>query len=58
MCAPGSVAFVDLLEGDWFFPCIVVLVVGSEEVINGAKEMSRHLPSFCWSSLDYTDEVI
>ena len=29
LCAPGGVAFLELLEGDWFFPCSVVLVVGS-----------------------------
>ena len=56
--APGGVAFAELLEGDWFFPCSVVLVVGSEEVVDGVKEMSRHLPPFCWSSLNYNDEVI
>ena len=26
---PGGVAFAELLEGDWFFPFSVVLVVGS-----------------------------
>ena len=56
--APGGVAFADLLEGDWFFPCSVILVVGSEEVVNGAKEMSRHLPLFSWPPLDYTYEFI
>ena len=55
--APGGFAFADLLEGDWFLPCSFVLVVGSKEVINGVKEMSRHLPPFCWPSLNYTDEV-
>ena len=32
LCAPGDVTFAELLEGDWLFPCIVVLFVGSEEV--------------------------
>ena len=58
LCAPSGVAFVGILEGDWFFPCSVVLVVGLEEVVNGVKEMSRNLPPLCWSSLDYTKEVI
>ena len=26
--APVGAAFAELLEGDWFFPCSVVLVVG------------------------------
>ena len=56
--ATGGVAFAELLEGYWFFPCSVVLVIGSEEVVNGAKDMLRHLPLFSWTSLDYTDEVI
>ena len=56
--APGGVAFVELLEGDWVLPCSVVLVVGSEEVVNGVEEILRHLPPFCWPSLNYTDEVI
>ena len=46
--APGGVAFVELLEGDWFFPCSVVLVVGLEDVVDGAKEMSSHLLSLSW----------
>ena len=54
----GGVAFAELLEGDWFFPCSVVLVVGSEKVVNGAKGMLHHLPSFSWPSLYYTDEFI
>ena len=45
--APGGVAFEELLEGDWFLPRSVVLVVGLEEVVDGVKEMSRHLPLFC-----------
>ena len=56
--APGGVVFAELLEGDWFLPRSVVLVVGSEEVLDGVKEMSLHLPLFRWSSLNYTDEVI
>ena len=56
--APGGVAFAELLEGDWFFPCSVVLAVGSEEIFDGAKLMLRHLPSFCWTSLDFTNEFI
>ena len=28
--APGGVAFAEFLEGDWFLPCSVVLVFGSE----------------------------
>ena len=52
LCDPGRVAFDELLEGDWFFPCSVILVVGSEEVVNGVKEMLRHLPPFRWPSLD------
>ena len=56
--APGGVAFVELLEGYWFFPCSFVLVIGLEEVANDMKEVLRHLPPFDWSSLDYTDEVI
>ena len=35
--APGGVAFAELLEGHWIFPCSVFLVVGSEEVVNGVK---------------------
>ena len=58
LCAPGGVAFAELLEGDWFFPCSVVLSVRSEEVVDSAKEVSRHLPYFDWPSLDYNDEVI
>ena len=56
--APGGVAFAELLDGDWFLLCSVVLVVGSEEVVDSVKEMSRHFPLFCWPSLNYTDEVI
>ena len=56
--APGGVAFAELLEGDLFLPCSVVFVVRLEDVVNGAKEVSRHLPSFCWPSLDYTNEII
>ena len=55
---PGGVAFAELLEGDWLFPCRVVLVVGLEEVVDGVTEMSHHLTPFCWSYLNYTDEVI
>ena len=55
---PGGVAFAEILEGDWFLPCSVVLVIGSEQVINVVKEMSRHRPSLCWPFLDYTNEVI
>ena len=58
MHAPSGIAFAELLEEDWFFPCSVVLVVGLEDVFDGAKEMSCHLPSSSWLSLDYTDEVI
>ena len=58
LCAPGGVAFVELLEGDWFLPCDVVLVVRAEEFVDGAKEVSRHLPSLCWPPLCYTDESI
>ena len=36
----------------------IVLVVGLEEVVDGMKEMSRHLPQFCCPSLNYTNEVI
>ena len=43
--APGGVDFLELVEGDWFLVCTVILVVGSEEFIDGAKEMSHHLPS-------------
>ena len=35
--APVSLAFAELLEGDLFFPCSVVLFVGSEEVVDGVK---------------------
>ena len=56
--APGVVAFVGILEGYWFLPYSVVLVIRTKEVVDGAKEVSRHLPSFGWPSLDYTDEVI
>ena len=35
MCAPGDIAFAELLEGYWLFPFRVVLVVGSEEVVDG-----------------------
>ena len=55
---PGGVAFAELLERDWLFLRSVVLVVWSEEVVNGVKLMSRHLPPFHWPSLKYTDEVI
>ena len=58
LCAPGGVSFAELLEGDWFLPCSVVLVISLEEVVDAAKEVSRHLPSFDCPSLDYTDEVI
>ena len=58
LCAPGGVAFAELLEEDWFLPCNVVLIVRAEEVVDGAKEMSGHLPSLCWPSWFYTDEVI
>ena len=58
LLAPGGVAFAELLEGYLFLPCSVVFVVRLEDVVNGAKEVSRHLPSFCWPSLDYTNEVI
>ena len=37
LCAPGGVAFVELLEGDWFLPCNVVLVVRAEEAVDGVK---------------------
>ena len=37
LCAPGGGAFAELLEGDWFLPCNVVLVVWAEEVVDGAK---------------------
>ena len=30
LCAPGGVAFAELLEGDWFLPCDAVLVVRAE----------------------------
>ena len=56
--APGGVAFTELLKGDWLLPCNVVLVVWAEEVVNGAKEMSCHLPSLRWTSLCYIDEII
>ena len=56
--APFGVAFVELLEGYWFFPFHVVLFVGSEEVVDGVKEMLHHFPSFCWPSLNYIDEII
>ena len=56
--APVGVAFAELLEGDCFFPCSVVPFVGSEEVVDGMKYMACHLSSFCWPSLDYTDEII
>ena len=58
LCAPGGVTSTEILEGDWFLPCIVVLFVRAEEVIDGVKEMLRHLPSLRWPSLCYTDEVI
>ena len=58
LCAPGGVAFAELLEENWFLLCSVVLVTRSEEVVNGEKEVSRHLLSFGWPSLDYTNEVI
>ena len=35
--SPGGVAFAEVLEGNWFFPCSVVLVVGSEEAVDGTK---------------------
>ena len=47
MRAPGGVAFAQLLEGDWFFPCSIVLAVGLEEVVNGVKDMSWQMPAFC-----------
>ena len=56
--APGGVAFAEILEGDWFLTCNVVLVVRSEEVVDDAKDILRNLLSFCWTSLDYTDKVI
>ena len=37
MRAPGGVAFVDLLEGYWFLPYSVVLVIRPEEFVDGAK---------------------
>ena len=58
LCDTGGVAFAELLERDLFFPCSVLVVVWSEEVVNGVKVMSRHLPPFCWPSLNYTDELI
>ena len=56
--APGGVAFAELFEEDWFLPRSVVLVVRSEEIVDGVKDMLHHLPSFNWPSLNYTDEVI
>ena len=55
---PGGVAFAELLDGDYFFLCSVVLGISPEEFVNGAEEVLRHLPSFGWHSLDYTDEFI
>ena len=43
MCALGGVAFAELVEGYWFLPCNFVLFVWTEEVVDGAKEMPRHL---------------
>ena len=37
LCAPSGVAFAELLEGNLFFPCHVVLVVDTEEVVGGVK---------------------
>ena len=56
--APGGVAFGELLEGYWFLPCSVVLVIRSEEVVNGAKEVLHHLPYFGLPYLDFNNEVI
>ena len=39
LCDPDGVAFAEILEEDWFFPRSVVLFVGSEEVVDGMKEM-------------------
>ena len=58
LCDSGGVAFAELLEGDWFVPCNVVLVVRAEEFVDGAKEVSQHLLSLRWPSLRYTNEVI
>ena len=58
LCAPGGVTFADILEGYWFLPCDVVLVVRAEEFVDGAQEVSRHLPYLFWPPLCYTDEVI
>ena len=58
LCAPGGVAFEELLEVDFFLPCNVVLVVRTEEFVDDAKDLSRHLPYLRWPSLCYTDEVI
>ena len=56
--APDGVSFAELLERDWSLLCSVILVVRSEEFVDGAKEVSRHMLSFGWTYLDYTDEVI
>ena len=42
----GSIAFAELLEGDWFLPCSVVLGIRPEEFVDGAKEVSLNPPSF------------
>ena len=55
---PGGVTFAELLKGDWSLPYNVVLVVWAEEAVDGAKEMSRHMPSIYWTSLCYTDKFI
>ena len=56
--APGGVDFANLLEGYWFLPFNIILVVRTEELVDGAKEVLRHLPSLCCSSLCYTNEVV
>ena len=58
LCAPGRVAFAELLEGYWFLLCNIVLVVQAEEVVDGAKEMLYHIQSLRWLYLCYTNEVI
>ena len=58
LCEPGGVTFAELLEGYWLLPCNVLLVVRTEEFVDGTKEMSRHLPSLCWPLLCYTNKFI
>ena len=56
--APGSVAFANIFEEDWLLLCSVLLNIWPEEFDDAAKKVSRHFPSFVWTSLYFTNEVI